>query len=384
MPRDEPMRRPVPPLLIVLCLVLSAAACLVALTRPAPRVINARAAVVACATHRDGGGKCLRTRRTAHRRHSLTDPSLPFRFFSPTSFWNTPLAAAAPLDPSSPSLISDLTGYVSREQASRTGPWIDATSNGVTIVTVPANQPAVPVRLNHAPDANLSSAWSAVPLPASARPSPGDNDLAVWQPSTDTMWEFFQLHHDATGWQAEWGGAMRNVSANPGVYAPGAWPATWTGDETYWGVTAASLPIVGGAMTYDDLRAGQINHALALVYPNVRRRTFVSPAQRDDGSSTDPNSLPEGARLRLDPSLDLAALNLPPLTRMIARAAQRYGVVIRDQSPVIAFVQQDPTGNQAFLALGPSLTQGLYASQLLASFPWGHLQVMKMDVHQGW
>jgi hypothetical protein len=315
----------------------------------------------------------------------LSPGARPFRFFSPTSFWNTPVPADASVDPSSRALISDLVRYVHREQAGRYGPWINATSNGVTILTVPADQPTVRVRLNHAPDANLSAAWSAVPLPRSARPSPGDNDLAVWQPSTNTMWEFFQLHRDGSAWEAEWGGAMRNVTSDPGVYAPGAWPTQSSdADESRWGVTAASFPIVGGAMTYDDLRAGRIDHALALVYPNVRRRTFVSPAQRDDGWSTDPNSLPEGTRLRLDPSLNLAKLKMPPLARMIAQAAQRYGIVIRDQSPVIAFIQQDPTGDPGFLALGPKLTGGRYPSQLLASFPWRHLQVLGMDLHEGW
>ena len=321
---------------------------------------------------------------------------MPFRFFSPSSFWNTPLARNAPLAPDSRALVSDLMGYVRRELAGRYGPWIDATSNGVTIVTVPANQPTVSVELDHAPDPTLTSAWSAVPLPSSARPSPGDNDLAVWQPSTNTMWEFFQLHRGPNGWEAEWGGAMKGVSTNPGVYGPGAWPASsptgdgaaaaspWTGDEEWWGVTAASFPIVGGAMTYQDLNAGQIDHALAMVYPNVRRRTFVSPAQRDDGWSTDPNALPEGTRLRLDPRLNLAKLKMPPLTRMIAVAAQQYGIVIRDQSPVISFIQQDPTGDPAFQALGLKLTGGLYPSQLLASFPWSHLQIMRMDLHQGW
>lgn len=353
-----------------------------AVASPGPAVASSRPAAAGCAIH-ERGKKCpSRHRGTGH---GVGDLSQPFRFFSPKSFWNTPVAASAAIDPNSGVLIADLMGYVNHEQAARNGPWINATSNGVTIVTVPGNQRTVTVRLNHAPDGNLSTAWSAVPLPSSARPSPGDNDLAVWQPSTDTMWEFFQLHRDAQGWEAEWGGAMRDVSSNPGVYGPGAWPTSlWTADETWWGVTAASFPIVSGAMTYPDLKAGRINHALALVYPNVRRRTFVRPAQRDDGWSTDPNSLPEGARLRLDPSLNLAALKMPPLTRMIARAAQRYGIVIRDQSPIIAFVQQDPTGSRAFRALGPSLTRGLYASQLLASFPWSHLQVMKMDVHEGW
>jgi hypothetical protein len=338
--------------------------------------------------HRPASAGCAigRSGRSCNRRpvHTVAHLARPFRFFSPHSFWNTPLPAEARVDPRSRVLISDLMRYVRREQADRNGPWINATSNGVSIVTVGANQAKVAVRLNHSPDTNLSAAWSAVPLPRWARPSPGDNDLAVWQPSTDTMWEFFQLHRDGSGWEAEWGGAMRDVTSDPGVYGPGAWPAASDEDESWWGVTAASFPIVGGAMTYDDLKAGQIDHALAIVYPNVRRRTFVSPAQRDDGWSTDPNALPEGTRLRLDPSLNLAKLQMPPLTRMIAQAAQRYGIIVRDQSPVMAFVQQDPTGDPAFLALSPKLTDGLYASQLLASFPWSHLQVMRMDLHQGW
>jgi hypothetical protein len=324
-----------------------------------------------------------------HSVHAINDPSPPFRFFSPTSFWNTPLSPHAPLASSSRALVADLLRYVHGEQASKTGPWINAGRDGVTILTVPASQPAVTVRLDRYQDANLSAAWSAVPLPPGSRPSPGDNDLAVWQPSTNTMWEFFQLRHTANGWEAEWGGAMHDVTSNPGVYGPCAWPASptadgWTGDEARWGVTAASFPVVAGAITYQDLKAGQIDHVLAMVYPNVRRRTFVSPALRDDGWSTDPHSLPEGTRLRLDPRLNLAKLKMPPLTRMIAVAAQRYGIIIRDQSGVMSFIQQDPTGDAPFLALDPKLTGGLYASQLLASFPWSHLQVMKMDIHQGW
>ena len=326
----------------------------------------------------------------APSRHAVNGLSAPFRFFSPRSFWNTPLSPQAPLAPNSGALVADLLRYVHGEQASKTGPWINASNDGVTILTVPANQPTLTVTLDRYADANLSSAWRAVPLPPGARPSSGDNDLAVWQPSTNTMWEFFQLHQTANGWEAEWGGAMHSVSSNPGVYGPGAWPASpmaadgWTQDESRWGVTAASFPIVAGAMTYNDLKAGQIDHALAMVYPNVRRRTFVSPALRDDGWSTDPDSLPEGTRLRLDPRLNLAKLKMAPLTRMIAIAAQRYGIIIRDQAGVMSFIQQDPTSDPSFLALGPKLTGGLYASQLLASFPWSHLQVMKMDIHQGW
>ena len=192
------------------------------------------------------------------------------------------------------------------------------------------------------------------------------------------MWEFFEMRHQAHGWEAEWGGAMQHVSTNPGVYGPNAWP----GAKNWWGVTASSLPYVGGAMTMSQLASGHIDHALAMAVPNVRRATYTSPARRDDGNSPDPNSIPEGARLRLDPKLNLASLHLPPLMRMMAEAAQRYGIMVRDYSPNIAFIAQDPNGTGSDPLT--KLYQGLYPSQLLASFPWRHLQVVKMDLHVGW
>ncbi len=64
--------------------------------------------------------------------------------------------------------------------------------------------------------------------------------------------------------------------------------------------------------------------------------------ERTDGTSQSPLSLPEGAHLRLDPTLNLAALHLPRLTRMIAEAAQRYGIFVRDRTANIAFYAQDP------------------------------------------
>jgi hypothetical protein len=189
------------------------------------------------------------------------------------------------------------------------------------------------------------------------------------------MWEFFQLHRAQGGWKAEWGGAMQHVSSNSGVYGPGSWP----GAQSYWGVTAASLPLVAGTMTIKQLQAGDINHALALTIPNTRAGAFASPAQRTDGKIASPDAIPEGARLRLDPKVNIAALHLPPLVRLIAQAAQRYGIVVRDTSGVVSFVGQDPL-NRDF-SVYRRLAQGVYPNKLLARFPWSHLQVTRMDLH---
>jgi hypothetical protein len=303
----------------------------------------------------------------------------PFRFFAASSFWNAPLATGAPLDLSSSSVVAALSSTESAEFGAKVGAAINTTAWSVPIYTVPANQATVRVKLVNNTSAALQSAWGAVPLPSDAQPAAGsDEHLVVWQPSMSRMWEFWGLEKVGGAWQASWGGAMEKVSANKGVYGPEA----WLGAANSWGASASSLPIAGGLITLEDLQMGQINHALAIAVPSVRAGVYASPAQRTDGSSAEPSSLPEGARLRLDPALNLAALHLPRLTLMIAEAAQRYGLVVRDRASNIAFYAQDPipTGTEPYGG-----THGYFEGQsslkLLASFPWGHLQLLKMELH---
>ena len=303
----------------------------------------------------------------------------PFHFFSPDSFWNRSLPANAPLDPSSAAVV----GAFDKEIVGRTE--INTTEYSVPIYTVPADM--IPVRVTlvdpwRAPGGYaLQAAWDEVPLPPDAEPAAGtDKQLVVWQPSRNRMWEFWMLRHTPTGWHAAWGGAIRKVSSNLGSYGPEAWP----GATQLWGASASSLSIAGGLITLEDLERGQINHALAMGIYNPRAGVYASPAKRTDGLSTKPLSLPEGAHLRLDPNLDLGALHLPRLTLMIAEAAQRYGIVIRDTvAGDVVFYAQDPTPTGTKPYTEPN---GYYGGQsprqFLASFPWRHLELLKMNLHR--
>lgn len=305
----------------------------------------------------------------------------PFRFFSPTSFWNAPLADDAALDPDSTAIAAAFATLIALERQGGNEPWINTTDYSVPIYTVPEGQPTVPVQLTSPFSAPaLQSAWSAVPLPPQARPAGGtDRTLVVWQPSSDRMWEFWRLGQTSEGWQATWGGAMQSVSSNQGVYGPEAWP----GAKSWWGSSASSLSIAGGLISLEDLQHGRIEHALALAIPNVRADFYTSPAQRSDGSSSNPLSLPEGAHLRLDPSLDLASLHLPHLTLTIAEAAQHYGIYIRDRAKVTHFFAQDPTPTGANPYAGPNgYFEGRTPAQLLAQFPWDRLLLLKMELHR--
>ena len=301
--------------------------------------------------------------------------------FAPDSVWNEPLVANAPIDRSSDHLIRALDHEVTSERSRNIGPWIATNLGSTPLYNVPASQPRVHVELD-APAvpgrAALQAAFDAVPIPPMATPAAGpDGHMTIWQPATDTLWEFFKAARLPNGWHAKWGGAIRAVSHSPGYYGPGSWP----GATPNWGATATSLSVLGGVILLRDIRSGTINHALALNLPAPRAGVFAWPAQRSDGVGGS-DSLPEGARIRLDPRLDLNHLSLPPFTRMVAEAAQRYGMIVRDQTGHgISLFAQDPTpaGRTTYYGRDGAF-DGLSPSELLASFPWDHLQVLRLHL----
>ncbi len=309
------------------------------------------------------------------------------RLFAPTSVWNRPLARDAAIDPSSAKLVAALAAEAAREGREGTGPWISTTSYSTPFYVVGPQQPTVRVALDDPTAAwrvSLQDALRAVPIPAGALPARGtDAQLTVYQPSTDRLWEFWKARREADGWHAAWGGAIGRVSTNPGYFDASAWP----GAARNWGASASSLPLIAGTMMLAELRAGRIDHALAMEVPFARANVHTWPAQRTDGRNPDPLSLPEGARLRLDPALDVRALKLSRLTEMMALAAQRYGIIVRDESRhAIGFYGEDPTptGTNPYRpGVAGGFFGGRYPSDLLARFPWRSLRVLRMDLRAG-
>jgi hypothetical protein len=303
----------------------------------------------------------------------------PFRFYASSSFWNRGFRYREPLDPNSGPIVKAFHALIDTELEEKDGPSINTTEYSVPIYRVPLSQPTVKVTLDAANAPALQAAWEEVPVPPKAKPAEGtDGRLVVWQPGTDRLWEFWRARHREDGWHAEWGGATRNVTTASGVPDPESWP----GAQPWWGASGCSMGVVGGLITFEDLEAGVINHALQIAIPNVRAGVYAEPALRTDGRTEDPLALPEGAHLRLDPNLGLAALDLPPFTLMLARAARRYGIFVINGSQDVSFQAQDPTPTGTNPYRGEDgYFEGSYARKLLSRFPWGHLQLMKMDLH---
>ena len=68
---------------------------------------------------------------------------------------------------------------------------------------------------------------------------------------------------------------------------------------------------------------------------------------------------------------------------MIAEAAQRYGIFVRDKARGGAVLRPGPapTGLNPY-AGAAGYFEGETPSELLASFPWSRLQVLAMDLHR--
>jgi hypothetical protein len=298
------------------------------------------------------------------------------RLFAPSSFWNAPLSPTEEVDPRSDVLVGELEAQVGEEIAAGHGPWIGTTKSSTPIYRVPQDQPPVEVKLDSQIPHGPYQAFQAVPLPPGARPANGaDRHLTVWQRSTDRLWEFFGLERRSAGWHARWGGAIDRVSKSPGYYTSSSWP----GARFYWGATATSLPVAGGVMTIDELRRRRIDHALALNIKRVRARAYSWPAQRSDGQTPGEDQIPEGARFRLDPDLDIDSLGLHPVTAAIARAAQRYGLVVRDKSTTVALYAEDPTpyARDPYLELLAPYYPG-QVNRVLEDFPWHRLHLLQL------
>ena len=70
----------------------------------------------------------------------------PFRFFSPSSFWNEQLAADAPLDPNSAPIVGAFVAAIEAAYTAKKGmPQINTTAYSVPIYTVPQTQATVKV-----------------------------------------------------------------------------------------------------------------------------------------------------------------------------------------------------------------------------------------------
>ncbi|PPC92794.1 MAG: DUF4124 domain-containing protein [Methylotenera sp.] len=297
------------------------------------------------------------------------------RIFSPESFWYKPIPATATLHPNSANYVQEFLrqkktyyGTVNINLTSYTSPvWY---SNWYT---QKVNVKEWDCQGKGFVDSALKLAWTNVPIPLWAIPAKGsDAEMSVYDAATDTLWEFWRMRKTTAGtWEACWGGRIQGARSNQGTF------------NTYYGTTATSLPFIGGQIMAEELAAGEIKHALGISLVDIEKKTIFSwPAQRSDGVNpyNVPHRIPEGARFRLDPTVNVDALPMSKAGKIIAKAAQQYGFVVWDRAGAISLRAQN---TYSYTQLGrpnpyPALFESKPAYAVLNGFPWDKLQFMPM------
>ena len=234
--------------------------------------------------------------------------------FLPTDPWRTSVASAA-VDPNSATLIAQLGSSVLHPDFG-SGEYNGSTI-GIPYVVV-NGQPNIKVKYG----AYASESDPGImPIPASAwvegypSTAAGDRHVIAIDPTACFLYELGNAYVQGDGsWTADVG-VIWNLSKNTDR------PYLWTS------VDAAGLPIFPGLARYDEVAAGQIQHALRFTVQHTRA-AFVSPATHFASSSGSNSYLPMGARLRLKASYDTSGFTAQ--SKVILTALKTYGMIVAD------------------------------------------------------
>jgi len=120
-----------------------------------------------------------------------------------------------------------------------------------------------------------------------------------------------------------------------------AYPATLRGDQCS-SADAGGFPMAAMLFSADEVASGAIDHAIRFILPNSRMRAgvYVRPASHAGGPSGGANLPPYGVRFRLRANYPVASLPTEG-ARVIARALQRYGMILSDGGNIALTAQSD-------------------------------------------
>ncbi|MBK5231152.1 MAG: hypothetical protein JJE27_08285, partial [Thermoleophilia bacterium] len=211
-----------------------------------------------------------------------------------------------------------------------------------------------------------------VPIPAFAVPDEGtDHHMTVLSPDRQTSWDYYKPVKNASGvWSGTSAGAIVPMSGN-GIVS-----------KTIAGANAANMASLAGLVRPEELAQGHIDHAVTIGIPGIAGGAPACPATHNVGTTSDPNALPEGARLQLDPTVSVDALSIPAWQKTIARAMQTYGAYVRDNSGTLTVYAETSTptiGGRRYDAWNKAnvgLSATASSQGFSANFPWNHLRVL--------
>jgi hypothetical protein len=242
--------------------------------------------------------------------------------FPANNYWNTPVDTL-PVHASSATWVNSIGA------ATRLHPdWGNVLSDnyGIPFVTVTGSQPRVPIAFDADGYADESDP-GPFPIPPNApieggSASDGDRHVIAVDTTTCMLYELYYAFPVSNG--ASW---RVYSSAKYDLRSNALRPAGWTSAD------AAGLAIFPGLARWDEVAAGEIQHAIRFTASAIWGRNngapyYLWPGRHWSGSSSDSTRPPMGARFRLKSSFDISRFDAR--TQVVLRAFKKYGLVLAD------------------------------------------------------
>ncbi len=229
--------------------------------------------------------------------------------FPADNAWNQDVSGL-PVDPNSANYLAGIAGLGGNQKLH--ADFGGGGAYGIPYITVPGTQPLVPIAFGAY---GGESDPGPYPIPLNAPIESGsDHHVIAVDRDNCKLYELFDAATQGDHWTAD-SGAVFNLRSDA------LRPDTWTSAD------AAGLPIFPGLVRYDEVSAGQIDHALRFTVARTQAG-FIHPATHAASSSTDPNLPPMGLRLRLKASFDVSGYHGE--ARVVLDALKKYGMIVAD------------------------------------------------------
>jgi hypothetical protein len=235
--------------------------------------------------------------------------------FATDSLWNQDISGS-PVDANSGAILNFIGPTIGMHADFGSGQY-QGSDIGIPYVVVGGTQAPVNVTFTAYGD---ESDPGPMPIPGNAliegAPNPsGDRHVLVLDNSRCFLYELFGSVANTNGsWNAD-SAAVWDLLANEQR------PWTWTSAD------AAGLPIFPGLVRYDEVAAGQIQHAIRFTLP-ASRAAMIPPASHWASNSTNANAPPMGMRLRLKAGYDISGFSTN--VKVILTAMKKYGLIMAD------------------------------------------------------
>lgn len=241
-------------------------------------------------------------------------PTSTHPFWSDESYWRMKIPQNAPLHPNSAQMIDWLIntdghhgGVPDIGYKSWTKPLYDAYENTPKYTVYKSD--GITVRFYNVP---IDPTWE----PA----SDADHSMGIIDWYNRDYYDFWNMYYEGGKWKS--GAGWKFDMDSDGISPNGQWTCGGSG-----------IPMLAVAIRDEEIEAGVINHPLGCGLHTPKKGYKVyPPASTTDGKSTSTYAIPEGARIQLNPNLDLDSLGLTRTQKIIAKAMQEYGIMVKESA----------------------------------------------------